>query len=272
MNNNLKVVIITGANSLIGKEIALRFLNSNWKVHGTLRSKIEHIDLIENENMFYHELDLLDTISIYNVFSEILNIEGRIDTLINNAGFVLSGAFETYTEEQIKRQMDVNFWGSVYCIKQVIPLMKKIKSGIIINISSLCGLVTFPMFSMYHASKWAIEGFSESIRYELDMFGIKIKLVEPGGVMDNNYKSTVEFGTINSEEYNEMLYKVHNTNWFPSFSNSNDVAQIVYNAVIDNTNRFRYIIGKESEMFINERTLGFDDESYILKIKKRIEN
>mgnify|MGYP003396829773 CR=1 FL=1 len=270
MENNLKqVAIITGANSMIGKALVLKFANENWKIHATVRSK-SNKDLIQGQNIVYHEMDLENQKSIHKTVDAILKSESKIDALINNAGFVLSGPFECLSDEQIRRQMEVNFFGTVFMIKALLPKLKTQKNSAIINMSSLCGLVTFPMLSMYHASKWALEGFSESLMFELESFEIRVKLIEPGGVKENDYASNVEFASTEKPEYKALLDKVHKTNWFPSFSEPNYIAQEVYNAALDKTSKLRYKIGTDCMLFLEERNVGFKDESYLKSIKKRI--
>lgn len=264
-----KVAIITGANSMIGKALVEKFSNENWKIHATLRSK-SNKNLIQGQNIIYHEMDLENQKSINKTIAKILKSESKIDLLINNAGFVLSGPFECLSDEQIRRQMEVNFFGTVFMIKAVLPALKEQKESTIINMSSLCGLVTFPMLSMYHASKWALEGFSESLMFELEAFGINVKLIEPGGVKENDYAANVEFAKIEKPEYQKLLDKIHKTNWFPSFSEPTFIAQEVYNASQDKTSKLRYKIGTDSALFLEERAQGFSTESNLLKIKERI--
>jgi short-subunit dehydrogenase len=269
MNKN--IVVITGANFLIGHELVKVFLENNWWVHATISSKRKIKEQIIHSNLCYHEMDLQKTRSVEKTFNKIIKREGKIDVLINNAGFVLAGAFESYSEKQIKREMDVNFFGALLTIRNVLPVMKKAKNGCILNISSLCGLVCFPLFSMYHASKWALEGFSESIKYELEPLGIRVKLIEPGGVKDVTYSTNVEFGVNSTTNYDTIFNAVHkNTSWFPGFSTSAYVASIVYKAAIDDEDKLRYMIGEESNLFLNERLEGFKDESFRVKMKKRI--
>lgn len=273
MDPTIKVVVVTGAGSVIGREIVQTFLEKGWAVHATVRSKRKSKNLLTGNNIMYHEMDLENPKSIARVVGKIGKLVPKIDVLVNNAGFVLTGPFESYTSKQVKRQMDVNFFGSINTIREILPWMKKHNAGTIVNISSLCGLVTFPLFSMYHASKWAIEGFSESARFELEPLGIRLKLVEPGGVKDDTYSSKVEFGEYKKREYDELVGSVHsNTSWFPGFSTSAHVAGIVYEAATSETNRFRFIIGNESRMFIEERFNGFSDESFITRMKNRISN
>lgn len=269
VNNTKQVAIITGANSMIGRALVSKFAKENWKIHATVRSK-SNKNLIQGANIVYHEMNLENQKSIHKTIEAILKTESRIDLLINNAGFVLSGPFECLSDEQIRRQMEVNFFGTVFMIKAIIPKLKTQQNSSIINMSSLCGLVTFPMLSIYHASKWALEGFSESLMFEIEPFGIKVKLIEPGGVKENDYSANVEFAVDEKPEYTELLNKVHGTNWFPSFSEPNFIAQEVYNAAQDQTSRLRYKIGNDAALFLEERTQGISDESNFSKIKERI--
>ncbi|MDZ4667761.1 MAG: SDR family oxidoreductase [bacterium] len=269
----LKVAIITGANSSIGHQIIRVFLENNWQVHATLRSKRKNKNLIVHNNLVYHEMDLECPRTVSKTIAKIGRKEEKIDVIINNAGFVLSGPFESYTEKQIRREMNVNFMGTLLTIKAVLPFMKKQGYGCIVNVSSICGLTSFPLFSLYHASKWALEGFSESIRYELEPLGIRIKLIEPGGVKDNDTSSKVELGELPSLDYENLMKAVHqNTSWFPGFSTAAQVAELIYIASIDQSNKLRYIIGQESSIFLKERFEGFANESFIDKMKNRIFN
>ena len=268
---NYRTVLITGGNSLLGRELALIFLENNWRVYATTKSIRRLTNRIINEHLTYIEMNLENSKSVHKAIQKLIRNESKIDVLVNNAGFVLAGAFESYTEKQIRREMDVNFFGSLFTIKELLPTMKKNNAGCIINISSLCGLVCFPLFSMYHASKWAIEGFSESLKYELTPFGIKVKLIEPGGIKDETYASKVEFGSLLVPEYEDYFNVVHkNTSWFPGFSTPKFVAKAVYHAATDNTNQLRYIIGYDSNLFLQERNSNMDDETYIIKMTERI--
>lgn len=270
MENNLKkVAIITGANSMIGKALVEKFAVENWKIHATVRSK-SNKNLIQGQNIFYHEMNLENQKSIQKTIKNILKSESKIDLLINNAGFVLSGPLECLSDEQIRRQMEVNFFGTVFLIKSLLPLLKTQNNSTIINMSSLCGLVTFPMLSIYHASKWALEGFSESLMFELESFGISVKLIEPGGVKENDYAANVEFASVEKPEYKELLDKVHGTNWFPSFSEPSFIAQEVYTASQDKSSKLRYKIGSDCALFLEERMNNFSNESNLSKIRERI--
>lgn len=264
-----KVALITGANSMVGRALISKFVAENWTIHATVRSKSSK-NLIQDKRVFYHEMNLEKQRSIRKTIQAILKKETHIDLLINNAGFVLSGPFECLSDKQIKRQMDVNFFGAVFLIKALLPQLKTQQEATIINMSSLCGLITFPMLSLYHASKWALEGFSESLKFELEPFGIKVKLIEPGGIKEGERAANVEFAAVEKPEYKQLLSNVHQTNWFPSFSEPEFIAEAVYNAAQDNAKKLRYIVGNDCAVFLEERKNGLSDESYLTKITNRI--
>lgn len=272
METSNKTVLITGVYSTLGRHIAKLFLDNDWHVIGTTRNLEKSNNLINKEqpNVTILQLDLFTKNDMENIMTTVKSKFDKIDVLINNAGHVLTGPLEGMSEKQIRNQMEVNFLAPVLLIKKMLPLFKAQKKGAIINISSLCGLVTFPMFSMYHASKWALEGFSESLMYELEPFNIKVKLIEPGGIKDNDYSSMIEFGELSVDEYDKLLHKVHNTNWFPSFTHPKDIAKIVYDAATDNTSQLRYPVGEDCTLFLKERTEGFMNEKAFDNIKNRI--
>jgi NADP-dependent 3-hydroxy acid dehydrogenase YdfG len=130
-------------------------------------------------------LDVTDDLSVKNAVQSILSKEGRIDILVNNAGYVLGGAFEDLTIDEIKEQYETNFFGLIRVTQAVLPIMRKQKSGVIVNISSVAGRFGYPGHSAYIGTKFAVEGISESMSYELEPFGIKVVIVEPGVIRTN---------------------------------------------------------------------------------------
>jgi len=165
--------------------MAARFSSCGHFVFATMRDLSKQKPLLDelakrNSAAKILPLDVTDKLSIKDVISEILTTKGHIDVLINNAGYGIGGSFEDLTEEEIRAQFETNFFGVQNVTREVIPVMRQQRSGTIINISSVAGLYALPSFGAYNASKWALEGFSESLFYELKPFGIRVSLIEPG--------------------------------------------------------------------------------------------
>ncbi|NSW90718.1 MAG: SDR family oxidoreductase [Firmicutes bacterium] len=179
-------VMITGASSGIGKCIALSLMKKGYRVYGTSRNPIQKNIVVANDSedgkgfIEMVQLDVRSEDSIKKAVDYILRKEGKIDILINNAGFGIAGAVEDTSHEEAYEQFDTNFFGVLRMCRNVIPIMRKNKSGLIINISSVAGLISIPFQSMYSASKYALESMSEALRIELKPFGINVVLVEPG--------------------------------------------------------------------------------------------
>ena len=169
-----KVIIVTGASSGFGKAIAERLASNGHTVYGICRREMEH------ETIQYRQGDVRDIERIEQIVSEIYSKEGRIDVLINNAGMGLGGALELTSWEEIKLQMETNFYGCVNVCQKVLPYMRKQRKGRIINFSSIAGIEGIPYQGFYSCSKFAIEGFSEALSAEVKRFGISVSLVEPG--------------------------------------------------------------------------------------------
>lgn len=170
-----KVVLITGVSSGFGKQIAELFAASGYTVYGTSRKAIS-----AESSLHLLKMDVTDVDSINNGVASVLQAEGRIDVLINNAGMGISGAIEDTSTAEAKIQMDTTFYGMFHTMQAVLPGMRKQGSGTIINISSIGGLMGLPFQGFYAASKFAIEGLTHSLRMELKPFGIKVILINPG--------------------------------------------------------------------------------------------
>lgn len=178
-----KVFLITGASRGFGKIWAETFLKRGDKVIATARNTDDLKDLVEQygENVFPLQLDVTDREACFTTVEKGNVHFGRIDVLINNAGYGLFGAVEETTEEQARGQMETNFFGTLWMTQAVLPIMRAQKSGHIIQVSSYLGLITLPVLGLYNASKFAVEGFSETLATEVAGFGIKVSLVEPNG-------------------------------------------------------------------------------------------
>lgn len=179
------VVLVTGCSSGFGLLIAARLSSHGFRVVATMRDLGKASPLMTEVKRRGGEIDLLrldvtDPESIRAAVAQIIEKHGRIDVLINNAGYGLGGAFEDLTPEEIRGQMEVNFFGVQNVTRAVLPVMRKNNAGKIINISSVAGFSASPFLGAYNASKWALEGFSESLRYEAGLFGIDVVLIQPG--------------------------------------------------------------------------------------------
>ena len=190
-----KVILITGASSGIGKDTALSLIKEGHVVYGVAR-RLEMMKDIVRAGGHAIKMDILKERNIDDVVNQIIKEQSRVDVLINNAGYGLWGAVETISIDEAKRQFDVNIFGLAYLTKKIIPIMRKQKSGKIINMSSMGGKVYTPFGAWYHATKYALEGWSDCLRIELKSFGIDVILIEPGVIktefQDVMMDSTVE--------------------------------------------------------------------------------
>ena len=190
-----KVILITGASSGIGKDTAISLIKYGHVVYGAAR-RLEMMQDIIQAGGHAIKMDILKERNIDDVVNQIIKEQSRVDVLINNAGYGLWGAVETISIDEAKRQFDVNIFGLAYLTKKIIPIMRKQKSGKIINMSSMGGKVYTPFGAWYHATKYALEGWSDCLRIELKSFGIDVILIEPGVIktefQDVMMDSTVE--------------------------------------------------------------------------------
>lgn len=248
-----KTIFITGASSGIGKETALFFSKNNWNVIAASRN-IEKMkqSFGSIENIYSIQLDVRNRESIDSVIKEIIAKYQIIDVLVNNAGFALTGIFEYSKPEQIRKQFETNVFGLMDISREIIPIMRKQGFGTIINISSIGGLVGFPSYSMYQATKFAIEGFSESLSYELQKFNINVKLIEPGIIQTNFYTSSMEHTIDDNTEYKDFTESVNITDKknMKGASHPILIAKCIYKAANDKRHKLRYHAGKNSNLLL----------------------
>lgn len=239
-------IFITGASSGIGKVTAIYFAQKGWNVAATLRNPKQEIDLGNFENIKCYSLDVLDENSIRLAFHQALAHFGQIDVLVNNAGYAAIGPFEAADKAQIQRQFDTNVLGLMSVCQQFIPYFRERKSGTIINIASVGGQITFPLYSLYHGTKWAVEGFSESLSYELKPFNIQVKIIEPGAIKTDFYDRSPDVlereGLIAYDTYVDRI----SANYLKAAASAPGpqvVAKTIYQAAISNNYRLRYAVG-----------------------------
>lgn len=250
-----KAVFITGASSGFGKAAAKLFHNKDWNVIATMRSPEKETELAALSGVFVTKLDVTDKLSIQNAVAAGIEKFGKIDVLVNNAGYGALGALEAATEQQVKQQFDVNLFGLIDVTKAVLPGMRKHRSGTIINVSSVGGRVTFPFSSLYHATKFAVEGLTESMQYELNPFGIRLKIVEPGGYKTEFAgRSMTLFSTDGLDEYGPAFNKFMGMlDHWPMSENISEVADAIYEAATDATEKLRYPVGHDAVQLIETR-------------------
>jgi NAD(P)-dependent dehydrogenase (short-subunit alcohol dehydrogenase family) len=181
---NKQIALITGSNSGIGLETSIYLARRGYTVWATMRNleKAHELKIIQTEKLPIEiaQLDVCDEVSVKNAVEKILNKSKRIDVLINNAGYGLRGAIEEVSLDEWEKQFETNFFGAIRVTQAVLPQMRTQKSGTIVNISSVLGRFAIPFSGPYTASKFALEGFSETLRYELAPWNIRVLLIEPG--------------------------------------------------------------------------------------------
>ncbi len=183
--NNQQTVVITGANSGIGRSVALLLAAEGYKVFATMRSlsrgeKLRSLAIERELEITEIELDVANDDSVRKGFNEILEASANIDVLVNNAGIGSNAAIEDIEMDSAKEVFEANFWGAIRCTQAVLPTMRANQSGHIVQISSIAGRVGLPGQPVYSASKWALEGLSENLAHDLSKHGIRVSIIEPG--------------------------------------------------------------------------------------------
>lgn len=261
-----KTILITGASSGLGKATAKLFQSNGWKVIATMRKPEEDNELKELSNLSVVGLDVNDTEGIKKTVSDILKSHS-IDVVLNNAGYGLIGPLEAFTDEQIQHQIQTNLFGVVNVTRAFVPHFREKRSGTFINITSTFGLLGYPTCSIYNASKFAVDGFSEGLAYELAQFGINVKVVAPGGMQTNFAGRSMQGNT--HEAYSQLVAKVsegYSEEQLANYTKAEHVAQIIYDAATDHKNQLRYIAGKDAIALYNER-LDLTPEGQFEKIR-----
>ena len=265
-----KIAVVTGSSSGIGYETSLLLARNQYTTYASMRNMKKSDELLkiaskENIPLKVIQLDVNDDRSVSSAIDSIVKENGRIDVLVNNAGFDLFGSLEELTIEEIKGQFETNFFGAARVTKNVIPTMRKQGSGIIINVSSIGGRIGLvPCNTMYHASKFALEGFTESLRHELTEFNIDVILIEPGAIRSNfaeNIRTAKNYDSNNSP-YAKTVQKVFE-GFEPMLANASDpkeVAQVILNAANSSSPNIRYTVGKDAESILKARAELSDRE------------
>ena len=253
-----KTVFITGCSSGIGRASARLFQRHGWKVVATMREPEQETELHKLDDMLVLRLDVTDPASIDAAVATALEKFGTIDVVVNNAGYALMGAFETTSADQIRRQFETNVFGLMEVCRKVLPHFRRRNAGTLINVASMAGRLPIPLMSVYNASKWAVEGFTECLTYELKEFDIAVKIIEPGAV------NTAFFGRSSDRDNHtgELAYREYSDRQFPVLnqtgpggSSSEDVARAIFRAATDGRRQLRYAIGVDAKTLLTARRL-----------------
>jgi len=270
-----KVAIVTGSSSGIGFETSLLLARNGFFTYATMRSlyrsnRINELKQKEKLPLQVLKLDVTDDKSVKEAIEKVTNELGRIDVIVNNAGYGLVGPLEDLSIQEFKEQFETNVFGVIRVTKSVLPIMRKQRHGTIVNISSIAGRIGFPLTPAYVSSKFALEGLSESMAYELEQFGIKVILIEPG-VIKTNFDNNLKIGknvsaTTNdySSPYAEITEK-RIAGFKPRFKNGlspMELAKVILNAVTSANIRseLRYLAGNDALKLIEIRKNKSDKE------------
>ena len=262
---NYKVAVVTGSSSGIGFETSLLLARNGFSTYATMRdpdkSKKEGMINVANRERLPLQvipLDVTDDKSVKEAVDKIATEQGKIDVLVNNAGYLLLGPLEELSIEEFKEQFEINFFGVIRVTQAVLPIMRRQRQGTIVNISSIAGRIGFPLSSAYVSSKFALEGLSESTAYEVEQFGIKVILVEPG-VIKTNFANNIKIGkrvdnsssnnNINPNSPYSEITRNRIAGFRPRFesgSSPTEVAQIILKCVTSKNSDLRYLAGDDA--------------------------
>ena len=257
-----KTVLITGASTGIGRSTALHFQMKGWNVVATMRDPSQGVELGRLDNVICLQLDVTKPETIAEAFSRAIEIFGGLDVAVNNAGYAVTGVFEAISSEQLRKQFDTNVFGVMNVSNAAIAHFRNKGQGTLVNITSVGGRITFPLCSAYHATKWAVEGYSESLQYELRPLGIKVRLVEPGVIKTDFYGRSMDLADVarasdGAVAYNDYVNKVSPRLVEAGTKGASPaiVARVIYRAATDRGWKLRYPAGADAKVLLALRHL-----------------
>lgn len=258
----MKTIFITGASSGIGKATAKLFQSQGWNVIATMRKPENETELTKLENVTVLPLDVTDIEQIKSTVTKATN-SIDIDVVVNNAGYGLLGALEAYTNENIVRQVDTNFLGTVRVTQEFIPHFREAQKGLFINVTSIGGHTGFPFTSIYNGTKWAVEGWSECLSIELSMFKVGVKTVAPSSTNTELFSHNVDVKHLPFYEATEKKM----VGMIKPASSPEEIAEVIFEAATDDKDQLRYFAGKSSKA-IYDRRQEIGGEASVKEIKK----
>ena len=262
-----KVALVTGSSSGVGLETSLALARDGYHTFASMRNirkagELEHAAKKENLSIYVIELDVDKEESIVSAIKKVVADKGRLDVLVNNAGYGQFGCVEDVSVDDFRKQFETNFFSIVRIIQEVSPIMRKQNSGIIVNISSVVGRMGLPVSPAYISTKFALEGLSECLRYELGQFGIKTTLIEPGVIKTNFFNSMKV-----PESKIDPKYKTLTDNILAGLkmmvemgTAPSQVADVIIKAIHDDEILPRYIVGTDAAMFMEAKKMKTDLE------------
>ena len=251
------VAVVTGSSSGIGFETSLLLARNGYHTYASMRNLVKSKTITEIVNreklpLQVVQLDVDDDKSVKDAVYKIESEQGRIDVIVNNAGYLLIGPLEELSIKEFKEQFETNFFGVIRAIKEVLPIMRRQRAGTIVNISSLAGRIGLPLNSPYVSSKFALEGLSESIAYEIEQFGIKVILIEPGYIKTNVASSfkTGKNAVVIADNKNNSPYAEFTQNRIAALGprveaglDPIEVAKLILKAATSENPDLRYLVG-----------------------------
>jgi len=264
----MPTILITGASSGIGRATALRFQSEGWNVIATMRDPAAS-DLSELDNVLVTRLDVTDAASIEAAVNAGIDRFGAIDVLLNNAGYGAYGPLEAFSTDRIRRQFDTNVIGLLEVTKAVLPHMRARRSGTVVNISSIGGQITFPLGALYHGTKFAVEGLSEALHYELEPLGIRVRIVQPGMINTDFGGRSFDFAMDDSladyapsaEAMGRLFGKLASKPSSPEV-----VSDVVWHAANEIGDQLRFRAGADATDLLDRRKAQ-DDATFIGRLK-----
>lgn len=248
-----RTVLITGCSSGIGRAAAYAFLDEEWQVYATARNPAD-IQTLGDAGCHIGTIDVREREDVDRVVDRLIEDEGRIDALVNNAGYGQHGPIEDISDDLFEKQFDVNVFGPHRLVRAALPHMREREEGTIINVSSLAGRLAAPGMGTYSASKFAIEGYSDALRREVDPFGIDVSVVQPGPV-ETNFRDRVtdELGRLDRTDAYEDLYEFQeDASLFgaesPIAVHPAEVAEAIVEAAVSTNPEPRYVVGRTAQL------------------------
>jgi NAD(P)-dependent dehydrogenase (short-subunit alcohol dehydrogenase family) len=261
----MKTIFITGASTGLGKATAELFQEKGWAVIATMRHPEKDTTLSQLDNVTLLPLDVTNPEQIKSATQ--YAIQQGVDVVFNNAGYGLVGAMEAFSDEQLVRQLNTNLLGVLRVSQAFIPYFREKKSGMFITTTSMGGLFTFPLGSVYHATKFALEGWSESLSFEMGLFNVKVKTVAPGGIATDFAGRSIDAPSHPAyDDANQKLWALFKTD---EFATAAQIAEVVYEAATDGKNQVRYVAGEDAKS-LYARRLELGNEDFRIEMGKNI--